>query len=207
MGIFLFAVLLTIMAHFLLEMAFDLQPFVHYLLLYVICFAVLLVNMLIKHYFTKNMSAIEKFLVKKQKNPYYRFLYGLANKDDKKVIHSYRKLVTQKKYQQHYPLLTVVFSFYFEQLDGLEGEIEKIKSQKLRTYYDLWLKIKRKKQVSNKEFSKVKTPWMKEALLGELKEATGQTEQAQIHRRNALKLAKGLIFYQLKKQYERKYID
>ncbi|PKG22392.1 14-3-3 family protein [Niallia nealsonii] len=207
MGIFLFAVLLAIMAHFLLEIAFDLHPFVHYLFLYVICFAVLLMNILIKHYLTKNMSRIEKFLLKKQKNPYYRFLYGLANKDDKKVIHSYRKLVTQKKYQQHYPVLTVAFSLYFEQIDGLEDEIKKIKSQKLRTYYELWLKIKSKKKVSSKELSKVKIKWMKEALLAELEEINGQTEQAKIHRGNALKQAKGLAFYQLKKHYERKYTN
>ena len=193
------------MAHFLLKVAFDLHPIVHYLLLYAICFAVLLINIFIKHYFTKNTAAIEKFLKKKQKNPYYHFVYGLANQEDKKVIASYRKLVTQKKYKKHYPLLTVVFSFYFEQLHGLEKEIEKIRSQKLRLYYDLWLQIKRKKQISSKELSKLKTKWMKEALLAELEESNGRTEQAKIHRENALKQAKGLSFYQLKKQYERKY--
>ena len=202
--IFLVAVLTAIIGHFLLEMAFDLHPFFHYLILYVICFGVLLIHTLMKHYFTKNMESMEKFLQKKQKNPYYRFLYGMANKDDQKVIHAYRKLVTQKKFERHYPLLTVVFSFYFDQFAGMEKEIRKIKSKKLQTYYGLWLKTKTNQNVTSKELAKVKAKWMKEDLLAELAEINGQEAQAKIHRENALKLAKGLTFYQLKKQYEKK---
>jgi hypothetical protein len=155
---------------------------------------------------TRNMDKLEKLFKKNKKHPYYSFIYGISNKDDKRVISSYRKLIKQKKYQPQYPLFTIIFSLYFDKTLGLKEEIEKIKQPEKRGYYQTLVLIKENNlEEADKSVKTIKKKWMKEALLAEIALIKGEGEMAKRHAKSALKHTKGIQYYTLKKTYEREF--
>ncbi|MFT8322477.1 MAG: hypothetical protein ABF649_16410, partial [Bacillus sp. (in: firmicutes)] len=85
-------------------------------LVFILCalfFSIMLRNTVINVFFSKNDQAIDIFFRKRKSNPYYCFVYSIANCDDRGVIKSYRKLVTKKINKQFYPYLPLYFPFIF----------------------------------------------------------------------------------------------
>ena len=155
---------------------------------------------------TSNINKIEKMLLKNRKHPYYRFIYAVSNKDDKQIILSYRKMVKQKKYQRLYPLITIIFSLYFNKTLGLAEEIEKLRQPTLKKYYKALLLIEENQLNEAKNIAEtMNKTWMIEALLSEVRLKEGDQGQAKKHAKTALKHARGIQYYLLKKEYERKY--
>jgi hypothetical protein len=157
-------------------------------------------------YVAKNSKSLESFLRRRKRDPYCRFIFAIGNKNDKEVIEAYRMLIRKKKYKNHFPLFTVIFSLYFEKTDGLEEEVNKIKPTQIRLYYEIMLMIQKTEgKRIEKEIYTIKRKWMKEALLAELERKRGRVDKEIGHAKSALKAARGLQYYILKKEYERLY--
>ncbi len=203
---FIIGVIFAFITFFLLDNYFyypvTLNIFVCYILVLIIMYITSLVHMNT----TRNMNKLEKLFKKNKKHPYYSFIYGISNKDDKRVISSYRKLIKQKKYQPQYPLFTIIFSLYFDKTLGLKEEIEKIKQLEKRGYYQTLVLIKENNlEEAEKLVKTIKKKWMKEALLAEITLIKGEGEMAKKHAKSALKHTKGIQYYTLKKTYEREF--
>ncbi|WP_445487199.1 hypothetical protein [Niallia sp. 03133] len=175
-------------------------------ILFLMVLLVIIGNSIINIYISKKEKNIHKWLKKRQWNPYSRFIYSMANQDDKGVVESYRKLVTMKRYKQKYPYFTVLFSLYFENWKGVEDEIYKIKSAQIRLYYQILYKLKKDGNIlTDEQLLKIKRNWMKEVLLAEQAGLLGQKAKAKMHAKLAINTSRGMAYYQLKKYYERKY--
>ncbi|MGP7819467.1 hypothetical protein [Niallia sp. 01092] len=167
---------------------------------------VFLIHGIVNAYISTDEHAIHTFLQKRLESPYYRFLYSLTNHDDKGVIESYRKLVTIKTNKKNYAYFTVLFSFYFNNMKGMEDEINKLKSPQYRLYYQtLFLLKKEGPFVKAQPLMNMKRKWMKESIFAEQAEMLGQMEEAQLHAKKAIHAARGFQYYQLKKYYWGKY--
>lgn len=118
---------------------------------------------------TRNMTKLEKLFRKNRKHLYYSFVHALSNKDDKRVITSYRKLIKRKKYQSQFALFTILFSLYFGKTLGLREEAEKIKQLEIKSYYLALINIEESQfKEAKKIITTITKKWMKEALLAEI---------------------------------------
>ena len=191
---------------FLLESYLTFPIIVDLLICYVFVFVLMYLFFLVNINTTKNINKIEKQFLKNRKHPYYRFIYAISNKEDKQVILSYRKMVKQKKYHRFYPLITIIFSLYFNKTMALEEEVEKLSQPSVKKFYKAWILIEQNqlKEAENIADS-MKKVWMKEALISEVKLKKGEIESAKRHAETALKHARGIQYYSLKKEFERKY--
>lgn len=173
---------------------------------YILIFSLLYGYLFMQNNREKDSRKVEKRLKNNRKHPYYGFILAMSNRNDRQVILTYRKMIKNKKYLRFYPQITILFSLYFDQALGLEDEIKKLKRPAWRAYYKTIILLKQNELNQAEEVLKtIKVSWMKEALLCEWKLKIGDRNQAQKHANLALKHARGIILYQLKKEYENKF--
>lgn len=200
---FIIAVVLAVFLLFLLERTVNINLWIQLVIIYIVMVAFLLLPTFNILYFTRDGKKVEKFLVRNKKNPYYRFIYAIAHKQEKGIIHSYRKLLRTNSYKKHFPLLTIIFSVFFKNTIGLEEEIAKLTNQNTKNYYTLRLMIENKESNNIEEsLSLVKNRWMKESLLAEIALKKGERLQAKEHLQYALQFSRGLPHYLLEKELQ-----
>lgn len=203
---FIIGVIVAFITFFLLDNYFSYPTMLNIFICYILVLILMYITALVHINTTRNIKKMDKLFKKNKKHPYYSFIYGISNKDDKRVIASYRKLIKQKKYQSQYPLFTIIFSLYFDKTLGLKEEVEKIKQPESRDYYQTLVFIKDNNlEEAEKLVKTIKKKWMKEALLAEIALIKGEGEMAKKHAKSALKHTKGIQYYTLKKTYEREF--
>ncbi len=201
---FIIGIIVAFFTFFLLDNYFSFPVTLNILICYIIVLIIMYLTTLISVNATRNINKLEKLFKKNRKHPYYSFVYAISNKDDKRVITSYRKLIKQKKYQSQYALFTIIFSLYFDKTLYLGEEVEKIKKSEQKLYYRTLIFIKENKLAeANKSMKAIKKKWMKEALLAEIALKNGEEDIAKRHAKSALKHTKGIQYYTLLKTYER----
>ncbi len=167
----------------------------------IILLAVFLFLKVISYYFDKKSRSskwIEKYLLLRRHNPFYGYIYALANKDDKAVIANYRKAVKRPHLRKYYPLLTILFCFYFQSSKGVEDEIAKLNSHSNKSFFMQWLKISQ----TNSETSLIPThnKWMEETLFALVERGRGQHDRANRHLLKARNHSAGIVYYILDKE-------
>jgi len=201
---FFIGILVAYATFFVLNNYFSYPVALEVFICFMLVFVIMYITTLVRINATKNMNNLEKLFKKNDKHAYYSFIYAISNKDDKRMITSYRKLIKQKKYQPQYALFTIMFSLYFGKTLGLREEVEKINQPERKTYYQTLVLIHENKLEEAKNTMKaIKKKWMKEALLAEIASREGDDKMAKEHAKSALKHTKGIQYYVLKKTYER----
>ena len=199
-------IIATCIILWLLELYFSFPIIVDLLVCYLIVFFLMYFSTLINVHKTRNINKLEKFFIKHRKHPFYRFLYAVSNNDEKEMIESYRKMMKQKKFQRLYPLVTIIFSLSFHKTMGLYEEIENLKQSYLKKYYRALVLIEDKQLIEASSIAKtIKRNWAREAIYSEINFREGKKEAAKRHAKKAMKHSRGLRYYLLKKEYERKY--
>lgn len=172
------------------------------------CLAFLLSLYLLAYYterISRNSKWIGSYLRLRKHHPYYGYILALTNKNDKAVISNYKRLVNRPQYRKLYPVLTILFCFYFHSTNGVEGEIEKISCDNKKRFFRQWLKIGFKSEsLVKEEVCSIDDLWMKEVLYALAVKQKGNDNQALYHWHKGLKQAKGIIYYTLEKVIERK---
>lgn len=203
---FIIGIIVAFFTFFILDNYFSYPVILNIFICYILVLIIMYLTILVGVNTTRNINKLEKLFKKNRKHPYYSFIYAISNKDDKKVITSYRKLIKQKKYQPQYALFTIIFSLYFGKTLGLKEEVEKIKHIERKAYYQTLIYIKENNlEEANRMMKAVKKKWMKEALLAEFTLKDGAVDIAKEHAKSALKHTKGIQYYALKKEYEREF--
>lgn len=203
---FLIGIIVAFSAFFVLDNYFSYPIFLNIFICYILVFITMYIASLFSIHTTRNMIMLEKLFRKNRKHPYYSFVHALSNKDDKRVITSYRKLIKRKKYQSQFALFTILFSLYFGKTLGLREEAEKIKQLEIKSYYLALINIEESQFTEAKKIiTTITKKWMKEALLAEIALKKGEDEVAKKHAKSALKHTKGIQYYVLKKGYEREF--
>ncbi|TRZ38363.1 hypothetical protein CEQ21_23475 [Niallia circulans] len=173
-----------------------------------LCLAFILSLFLLAYYTEKksrNSKWIELYLRLRKHHPYYGYILALTRKNDKAVISNYRRLVKRPPYRRLYPELTILFCFYFDSTNGVEGEIEKIPCDKNKRFFRQWLKLNRKKESLVKEdVCSIDILWMQEVLYALADKQKGNNNQELYHWQKGLDQAKGIIYYTLEKVMEQK---
>ncbi|WP_400247784.1 hypothetical protein AB3U99_11810 [Niallia sp. JL1B1071] len=201
---FIVGILVAFFTFFILDNYFSYPVTLKIFICYILVLIIMYLTTLVAVNTTRNINKLEKLFKKNRKHPYYSFVYAISNKDDRRVITSYRILIKQKKYQPQYALFTIIFSLYFNKTLGLKEEVEKIKQSERKAYYQTLIFIKENNlEEANRTIKAVKKKWMKEALLAEMALKNGEADIAKKHAKSALKHTKGIQYYTLKKTYER----
>jgi hypothetical protein len=153
-----------------------------------------------------NITKVEKFLLKNKKNPNFYIVYALANGLDEDVRKITDSLLQKYKQPSRQALYKIGAALYFKNMIVVRNEIEYVKSDAYRLYYQAILLIDEGDiEGANELIVKVPTKWMKNALLAEREKQLNHTTEAQSYAEKAKQESRGLQRYLLHKTYEREF--
>lgn len=177
-----------------------------FVIAYIIVFGFLLSPILYSLYRSKNIDKLEKFLVKRQRHPYYQFIYGMANKDASKLEEAYSKLLKKPRRKSLHAFIQTIYALYNGNPEEAKEFVNGIQTVTLRNYYEVAIAMEENNlQEAKKLMEKPLKPWMIHALSAELEKKQGNHDKALEHAKNALELTKGLQHYILVKVYQREF--
>ncbi|MFP9128659.1 hypothetical protein [Niallia sp. BSM11] len=164
--------------------------------------AILFLRLLAYHFEKKSRSSkwIETYLRLRKHNPYYGYIYALANKDDKAVIANYRRAVKRPNLRKYYPLLTILFCFYFHSTKGVNEEIAKLSSDNNKKFFMQWLKIRQNNDEFNDSSLASDHKWMEYTIAALDYQEQGKCDSANKQLMKACNHSNGIIYYILEKE-------
>lgn len=150
------------------------------------------------------VEKIEKFLLKKRREPTYHFIYSLANEHDEEAAEALNKLLKRYKQPSKQALYKTMYALYKKDLATAREEIELIKPDLYKNYYRTALLIEEGEYSDARKLAEeITKPWMKNAVFAEIEKKQDNHEQASHFAKLALTEAKGLNKFSLHKAYER----
>ncbi|RTZ55009.1 hypothetical protein EKO25_14925 [Bacillus sp. SAJ1] len=167
-----------------------------FIIAYIIVFAVLLSPVLYSLYRSKNMEKLEKFLVKRQRHPYYQFIYGMANKNDCLIEEAFTKLQKKPRRKSFQAYIQTFYALYKQNPEEAKKFVNGIQTITLKNYYEVVIAIEENNlQEAKKLMQKPLKPWMIHALSAELEKKHGNLDKASEHANKAMELTRGLLIF------------
>ncbi|OEH94231.1 hypothetical protein [Bacillus solimangrovi] len=152
----------------------------------------------------KNVTKIEKFLIRNKKQPIYQFYYAIANELDDEIEASLEKVLKKQKLAPKRAIIEVIYHLYKKDRRSAKEKIELIENPLLKKYYEASIQIdERRYRVAEPMINELTQDWMKDALYSEIALKKQNRKQAIKHAKAAYENAKGLQKYMLYKSYTR----
>lgn len=157
-------------------------------------------------YLTININKVEQFLVKRKKQPVYRYYYSLANRDREETDEALKVLMEKYKNNPHWKaVFEVAYAAHFNNLLSVKNQINDIKQKEIRDYYSALVLVEQQDFENARILSnQLKKAWMKESVLAVIAKNRGRDEEALNHKNKAIEHARGLQRYILMKEQENK---
>ncbi|HWL12264.1 MAG TPA: hypothetical protein VNQ57_04685 [Ureibacillus sp.] len=154
----------------------------------------------------KDISRIEKFLMKQKRNPNFMLVHALANKNDKDVEEAIHKLLRKHRQRHKQALYKTLYALYKEEILTAKQGIEWIRPLPYKHYYKSIVFIEEGNiKKATQLIEQISIPWMKSALLSEIERKKGNSEEALQLAKRALNQVNGLQKYVLYKTYQREF--
>ena len=177
-----------------------------FIIAYIIVFAVLLSPILYYLYRSKNMEKLEKFLVKRQRHPYYQFVYGMANKNDSLIEEAFTKLQKKPRRKSFQAYIQTCYALYKRNTEEAKKFVNGIQRVTLKNYYQVAIALEENNlQEAKNLMQKPLKPWMIHTLSADLEKRQGNLDKASEHANKALELTRGLQYYILVKVFQREF--
>lgn len=157
-------------------------------------------------YLTLDINKVDQFLVKRKKQPVYRYYYALANRDLVETDEALKVLLEKYKNNPHWKaVFEVAYASHFNNLLSVKNQINDIKQNEIRNYYEALVLVEQQDFENGRILSnQLKKVWMKESVLALIARKSGRDEEARKHENTAIEHARGLQRYILVKVKENK---
>lgn len=151
-----------------------------------------------------DLDRLEKFLIAQRKNPAFYILYASSNRQDEEVERLMPQLLLKYKQRHRQALYMAFHGAYRKDVSSVKNQIVHIRPMDYQHYYAAFVHLEEGNiELARSSAARVSKPWMKNALLSEIEEKTGNQLEAASYAKKALLSSRGLQRYVLHKHYER----
>ncbi|MBB6451798.1 putative negative regulator of RcsB-dependent stress response [Salirhabdus euzebyi] len=147
-------------------------------------------------YGTKDIEKTEKFLLMNKKNPFFHFVYAVANDQKDEVEHSFEKVMAKYKAPARQALHTIIYALYKKDAEQAREQLPHIQPAKYQSYYEALVLVEEGKMDEAQAVADNQlTGWMKETVRAEILLKAGDKDEAKGILEQAMLETKGLQCY------------